>query len=168
MHYFRKRHMYFGGKVPMAEVFFDRLEMNHVLEFTKRLTVDSPTVPLAELLLVKLQIVKINDKDLKDAALLLSSHDIGDSDNETVSLPALTEIGLLSDWGFHYTVTTNLRKVQDFVKQASMLTESEAKTVQERAGKILDYLEKAPKSTKWKLRERIGPRQKWYNDVEDW
>ncbi|MGA3110033.1 MAG: hypothetical protein ABSD99_11410, partial [Candidatus Bathyarchaeia archaeon] len=33
------------------DVFLDKLQMSHVIDFTGRLEVDSPTVPLAELLL---------------------------------------------------------------------------------------------------------------------
>lgn len=168
MHYFRKRHIYFGGKVPMAEVFFDRLDMNHVIEFAKRLEADSPTIPLAELLLAKLQIVRINEKDIKDIVLMLRSHEVGETDDEMVNLNALSQAGLLSDWGFYYTVTTNLKEVQRFTQQSKILTEIDIKRVGDRVGKILGYLESQPKSPKWKLRARVGTRSKWYNDVEDW
>src|SRR3990170_3803173 len=42
------------------DVFFDRLEFCHVIPMAGRLETDSPTIPLAELLLSKLQIVKLN------------------------------------------------------------------------------------------------------------
>jgi len=168
MHYFRKRHIYFGGKVPMAEVFFDRLEMNHPIEFAKRLEADNPTIPLAELLLAKLQIVKINQKDIKDVVLMLRSHDAGDTDDQTINLSALCRAGLVSDWGFYHTVTTNLKEVQRFTQEGGILEQNDIKTVGDRVGKILDYLEKQPKSAQWKLRARIGTRRKWYNDVDDW
>jgi hypothetical protein len=168
MHYFRKRHIYFGGRVPMAEVFFDRLEMNHPIEFAKRLEADNPTIPLAELLLAKLQIVKINQKDIKDVVLMLRSHDAGDTDDQTINLSALCRAGLVSDWGFYHTVTTNLKEVQRFTQEGGILEQNDIKTVGDRVGKILDYLEKQPKSAQWKLRARIGTRRKWYNDVDDW
>jgi len=168
MHHFRKRHMYFAGKVPMAEVFFDNLEMNHTIQFAGRLEADNPTLPLAELLLGKLQIVRINEKDVKDAILMLRSHDVGETDNEMVNLNALREAGLLSDWGFYHTITTNLKEVQRYIQQCNVLTENDVHIIGERVAKILDYLEKQPKSQRWKLRERIGTRKKWYNDVEEW
>lgn len=168
MHHFRERHMYFAGKVPMVEVFFDKLQMNHTIEFAGRLEADSPTLPLAELLLGKLQIVRINEKDVKDAVLLLRSHDVGETDNDVVNLNALRDAGLRSDWGFYYTITTNLREVQRYIQQSSVLTQNDVRIVGERVVKILDFLEEQPKSQKWKLRERIGLRKKWYNDVEEW
>jgi len=168
MHYFRERHMYFAGKVPMVEVFFDKLKMNHTIKFAGRLEADSETVPLTELLLGKLQIVKINEKDIKDAVLLLRSHDIGETDHEMVNLNAFRDAGLLSDWGFYYTFTTNLKQVQRWIQQSDLLTENDVRIVGERVVKILDFLEKEPKSQMWKLREKIGPKRKWYNDVEEW
>jgi hypothetical protein len=168
MHYFRKRHIYFGGKVPMAEVFFDRLEMNHTIEFAKRLEEDSLTIPLAELLLAKLQIAKINEKDVKDIVLMLRSHDVGNTDDETINLNALCKAGLLSNWGFYYTVTKNLKEVESFTQRTEILTQNDVKTVGDRVNKILNYLEGQPKSTQWRFRSKIGTRQKWYNDVDDW
>ncbi|HMK83756.1 MAG TPA: hypothetical protein VK503_08565, partial [Candidatus Bathyarchaeia archaeon] len=53
------------------DVFLDKLEMCHVIDYSDRLNLDSPTVPLAELLLQKLQIVQINEKDIHDLMILL-------------------------------------------------------------------------------------------------
>ena len=168
MYYGTKRHIYFGGKVPMIEVFFDKLEMNHTISFSKRLEADSPTLPLSELLLQKLQIVKINEKDIKDSIVLLRAHDIGTTDNETINLDGLVQAGLVSDWGFYYTMTTNLKKIVEFVPACNALTNNDRKAVDDRVNKILRYLEEQPKSLGWKLRARVGTKKKWYNDVEDW
>src|SRR6185369_6869106 len=45
-----------------VDVLVDRLEMCHTFEFADRLAADAPTLPLAELLLSKLQIAKVNRK----------------------------------------------------------------------------------------------------------
>jgi len=168
MYHGMKRHIYLGGKVPMIEVFFDKLEMNHTISFSKRLETDSPTLPPTELLLQKLQIVKINEKDIKDAIVLLRAHDIGETDNETINLNALVQAGLLSDWGFYYTATTNLKKIIDFAPTCNALVTNDRKVIDDRVNKILCYLEEQPKSLGWKLRARVGTKKRWYNTVEDW
>lgn len=168
MHYGVKRHIYFGGRVPMIEVFFDKLEMSHTINFDGRLEADSPTIPLAELLLQKMQIVKINEKDIKDAVVLLMAHDVGETDRETINLEALTRAGLTSDWGFYYTVTTNLQKVKEFVLNTTTLEENNKSVIKERIDKILNYIERQPKTLSWKLRAKIGTKKQWYNEVEDW
>jgi len=75
---------------------------------------------------------------------------------------------LLSDWGFYYTVTTNLKKVKDSLRSYDALTKSDAKILEGRIDKLLNYLGSQPKSLGWKLRARIGTKKKWYNDVEEW
>ena len=57
-----------------VDVLIDRMEMCHTFEFTDRLDLDGPTLPLAELLLSKLQIAHINRKDILDALALLSEY----------------------------------------------------------------------------------------------
>src|SRR5208337_3186121 len=81
------------------DVFLGKLEMCHVIDFEGRLEVDSPTVPLAELLLQKLQVVQTNEKDIQDAIILLSEHDIGKGDEEQVNGGYIAEI-LGNEWGF--------------------------------------------------------------------
>ena len=60
-----------------VDVLIDRMEMCHRFELADRLSVDPPTVPLAEMLLSKVQIVKINRKDILDALALLSEYPLG-------------------------------------------------------------------------------------------
>jgi len=168
MYYGTQRHIYFGEKVPMIEVFFDKLEMNHTINFSKRLETDSPTIPPTELLLQKLQMVKINEKDIKDATVLLRAHDIGKTDNETINLNALVQAGLLSDWGFYYTVATNLKKIIDFIPTCAVLNEDDRKAIEDRVNEIMHFLERQPKSLGWKLRASVGTKKQWYNNVEDW
>lgn len=55
------------------DIFLDRLEMCHDIDFKGRLELDYPTIPLAEMLLEKLQIVQINEKDVKDVIILCAS-----------------------------------------------------------------------------------------------
>jgi len=162
------RQIFYGGKVPMVEVFYDRLDMNHVIEYAGRLEADSVTVPLAELMLQKLQIVKINDKDLKDLAVLFATHDVGSGDPEKIDVDLANSRYFQSDWNFYYTATTNLAKVIEAVKGFDTLAEDSRQRIAERASRILKAIEASPKSTKWKLRAKMGPKVKWYNDVDEW
>jgi len=73
-----QRHIYFHPDGWFyADVFFDKLlAANHPLDFRGRLELDSLTIPLADLLLEKLQIVSFTEKDLKDTLLLLRAHSL--------------------------------------------------------------------------------------------
>jgi hypothetical protein len=140
--------------------------MCHTIDWRKRLEVDSPTIPLADIVLEKLQIVEINPKDIKDLILLFLEHDVGAVDKEIINGEYIS--GLLSkDWGFYYTSTMNLNKTLSLMKQYIQLPEEEEKIVRERVQKLIDMIEKQPKSMGWKMRSRVGTKQKWYMEVEE-
>lgn len=150
----------------VADVFFDKLRMCHTIDFKGRLEVDYPTIPLAELLLEKMQIVKINEKDIKDTIVLLREHDIGGGDKEMMNVEYIAKI-LSDDWGFYYTVTTNLNKVKHFLNHFTVLKEEDRKDVASKIDEILKMIEAKPKSLRWKMRAKIGTRKKWYEEVEE-
>jgi len=159
-----KRYMYFG-KVHV-DVFFDELRMCHRIDWIKRLEVDKPTIPLADIVLEKLQIVEINPKDIKDLIILFLEHDVANADNETINGKYIAEL-LSKDWGFWYTSTMNLNKVLTLMNEYIQLPEDESKRVKERVNKLLTMIENQPKSMGWKMRSRMGTKQKWYMEVEE-
>jgi hypothetical protein len=72
-----------------------------------------------------------------------------------------------SDWGFFYTFTTNLGKVAEFIPQFPTITGAESDIIRGRIKQLIDRLEAAPKSMKWKLRAKIGTRARWYQEVSE-
>ena len=80
-----------------VDVFFDRLDMNHIIDFKNRLELDFPTISLADLLLEKMQIVQINEKDIKDTIILLREHPVEDPDKETINANYVASL-LAEDW----------------------------------------------------------------------
>jgi len=149
-----------------ADVFCDRLDMSHVVDFKGRLEQDYPTIPLADLLLEKTQIVRINEKDIKDTLLLLRTHDIGSDDKDTINAAWIAQT-LKDDWGFWYTVTSNLNKVNAHKNEYDWLTSEDRAIIESRISKLLGIIESEPKTSGWRFRARIGTRKKWYNDVEE-
>src|SRR5258708_9489194 len=96
--------------------------MCHQVDFSNRLSASTPTLPLAELLLSKLQIVKINRKDVLDALILLAEHPLAGDDGApdsrsgqgAISLPRILSY-TSNDWGWWRTVTGNLDKLEQFL-----------------------------------------------------
>jgi hypothetical protein len=157
------RHIYYEkDKRWHADVFFDMLRMNHVVDFRGRLELDFPTITLADLLLEKMQIVQINEKDIKDTCALLLEHNVGDKE-DMIDGNYIAKV-LSRDWGFQYTVTTNLSKVTSY--RPSVLSEEDHVNISTKIGELLALIEREPKSLKWKMRARQGPAKKWYQDVE--
>jgi len=165
--YGKNRQIYYSRKIPMAEIFFDRLEMNHTVDFKKRLGADFPTISLSELLLQKLQMVNMNEKDIKDTIILLRAHEIGTSDDNVINEEAIGA-RLLTDWGFYYTATNNLKMVEQSMKHYPVLQAEDVQVVTQRLEALLCYLDESPKSLKWKARSVIGTKVKWYNEVDEW
>ena len=147
-----------------ADVFFDQLEMCHTLDFRGRLGFDSPTITLADFLLEKMQIVQLNEKDKIDSVVLLREHEIGDSDNETINAQYISKL-LAKDWGFYYTVTTNLGKIKEYAR--SSMTSEDSRDVVAKTDQLIGRIENEHKTTGWKMRARVGPKKKWYRDVEE-
>jgi len=148
------------------DIFLDVFVMCHQLNFAGRLELDEYTVPLADLLLSKLQIVELNEKDVKDIYALVQDHGFGLGDDpEEIDIGFITKL-CGSDWGWYRTVTWNIDKVLALAED--YLDEGEAR---ERVVSRLHYLgqaiEEAPKSLKWKGRARLGQRVRWYDIPEE-
>lgn len=161
-----KRHIYYGSEIPMIDVFFDKLSMCHEIDLRDRIMVDYPTISLADLLLGKMQIVKINLKDIKDTVVLLREHGVGESDNETVNSKYIAKL-LSKDWGFYYTMTTNLREIKERLPTLKPLNKEDISNIETKIDKLLETVEKEPKSMAWRMRAKIGTKKKWYEEVEE-
>ncbi|MEM2122173.1 MAG: hypothetical protein QXE79_00890 [Candidatus Bathyarchaeia archaeon] len=148
----------------IVDVFYDELVMCHDIDFHGRLERDYPTIPLAELLLEKLQIVQLTEKDVKDVLMLIREHEIGEGDRETINADYIAGI-LSEDWGFYYTATNNIRKIKDLTVNFR-LEEDAREEINSKLDDLLKAIEGKPKSMGWKLRARVGPKKKWYRDVE--
>lgn len=160
------RHIYIDRvNKRIVDVFLDKLVMCHEINFKGRLEMDYPTIPLAELLLQKMQIVKLTEKDVKDVIILLREHDIGASDKETVNVIHIAEL-LSRNWGFYYTFTTNLKKIKSLLPKYEVLTNEDKRDIETKIDQLIEVIEKTPKSIGWKLRARIGTSKKWYREVE--
>lgn len=149
-----------------VDVFVDKLTFCHEVDFTRRLEADPTTLTLADLLLEKMQIVKIGEKDVKDTIILLREHEFGDNDDGVVNMHYISKL-LSDDWGFYYTVTTNLKKTRDYVDTLSVINSSEKELVKSRIDSLLARIEGEGKSFKWRMRAKAGTKVKWYNDAEE-
>ena len=161
------RHIYFGERIPMIDVFYDRLAYNHPIEYKGRLEIHPLCVSLTDLLLQKLQIVQITEKDLKDSMLLLLCASVGDADNKVINAVYLAKI-MSDDWGFYHTSVTNLGKIKQALQGVSVLSEQQRLTIQSRVDQLVQLLDNSPKTGNWKRRAKIGISKPWYNDVSDW
>jgi len=130
------------------------------------LELDFLTITPTDLLLEKLQIVNFSEKDVKDTLVLLLAHQMGEEDGAGLVNARYIARLLAKDWGFWYTVTTNLRGIMDLLPEMEVLSEEERGAIASRVDELLAPIEREPKSLRWKTRARIGPKMRWYEPVE--
>lgn len=152
-----------GGGLHV-DVFVDRFRMCHELRFTDRIEVNGLTLPLAELLLTKVQVAELTAKDVKDISVLLLDHDLREDDD---GINASYIAGILArDWGWWRTTTENLLRVGE---QVELLPLDNARRA--RIAAALDELSgiigARRKSPRWKARAAVGERMTWREEPED-
>lgn len=152
-----------GGPAHL-DVFVGRFRMCHDLDLEPRIPVEPRTLPAADLLATKLQIVELTAKDVTDAAALLLSHDLASGDGpRRLSVTRLIEL-TSTDWGWYTTVTDNLDRLRG---DGTAVPAAVRPTVARRAGELTDALREAPKTRSWRLRARLGRAGRWYRLPEE-
>lgn len=149
-----------------VDVFYDKLDFCHVIYWNGRLEVDAPTIPLSEMLMEKMQIVKINEKDIIDTIMLLLEHRLGDSDQEVINIRRIAQL-CAKDWGLWRTITMNLEKVAQLAQTYPQLDQEQKTYIQQQVNQAISALNAEPKTTSWRLRARVGDRVKWYKEVDE-
>ena len=137
------------------------------VDLYRRLEIHPHCVSLTDLLLQKLQIVFINDKDLKDAMLLLLAAPLDESDQQAINVRYVARL-FADDWGFYYTATTNLGKAKAAAESVAALDAAQRAAIGAKADQLLETIEAEPKSGRWKRRQKVGAKKPWYNEVSDW
>jgi hypothetical protein len=146
-----------------VDVFLDKLTMCHSIDLRDRVGVSERTLPLADLLLLKLQIVETNEKDFLDLLALLIDHEFT-PDDSGINITYLA--GLCAhDWGLWKTSTTIAARAVEFARDLDGFEHRQR--VERQVEHYLSALEEAPKSRGWSLRARIGPRKRWYELPEE-
>jgi hypothetical protein len=148
-----------------VDVFVGVFRMSHKIPFGERLDLEPLTIPLAELLLTKLQIVELNEKDVKDALALLHDHPVEDEDGGAVNGTHVARL-CASDWGLWRTFTANLDALDGHLERYDLPDDSKQR-ITNRLRELQERIEREPKTFGWKMRSKIGERKRWYELPEE-
>lgn len=141
------------------DVFLNVFEMSHKFDFTKRLKIHDTTLPLADLLLTKLQVYEITEREYKDVIALLYDHKLGETDDPTeINQQYMAKLCSI-DWGLWKTVSLNLQRIKDAVPK---FAPEHQEVVITKIDQLKKRLDDEPKSMSWKLRAKVGEKVKWY------
>jgi len=143
------------------DVFLDVFQMCHKFDFKDRLGLERDTISLSDLLTTKLQIVEMNEKDIKDISALFVDHEL--STEEAPGKINASYIAKLcaDDWGIYKTFTVNLSKMPGYLDRIG-LDEDRKRAVSGKAEGLNKAIESEPKSMGWKMRAAVGERKRWY------
>jgi hypothetical protein len=165
------KQLYFTSAVSgrPIDVLVDKLVMCHELDFRDRIASMPYTLAVVDVLLSKLQIVKLNDKDARDIIHLLSAYKVQeDAAPGGVSLQAFLAI-VANDWGWWRTATMNLERVRARIRQETdrLVPANARQDPAAQACVLIAAAKEVSKSKRWKLRSRIGDRVRWYREPDE-
>lgn len=144
-----------------VDVFLDRFQMCHTFDLRDRLHLYPETLPPADLLLTKLQVVEATENDLRDMFALLSDLPIG-------STPGSIDVSYIAqlaarDWGVYRTIMLSLDRLEQWSANRAI---TGMFRVAQQIAMLREAIESHPKTIAWKVRARLGDRVRWY-DIPD-
>jgi cell filamentation protein, protein adenylyltransferase len=159
-------HAYEPPLVDHIDIFLDIMRMDHDLDVRDRLEIDDYAISPADAFIAKMQIGKINQKDVHDVIALVKDVPLRDVDDDA-SLDLLYIAQVCSkDWGLYRDITTNLDAALAMVDDYG-LTEAQQGRVYARLAAIKESVENAGKSLRWRLRATVGERVAWRREIEE-
>jgi Fic family protein len=152
--------------VDHIDIFLDIMRMDHDLDVAERLEIDDYAISPADAFIAKMQIGKINQKDVHDVIALVKDVPLRDVDDDTsLDLLHIAEI-CARDWGLYRDITTNLDIALAMVGDYG-LTDAQQDRVYARLAAIKESVENAGKSLRWRLRATVGERVAWRREIEE-
>lgn len=144
-----------------VDIFLDVFEMCHKFNFKDRLEILPHTLTPADLVATKLQVVQMTEREYKDLMCLLLDHDVGRTDGpELINAAYLTRLAS-DDWGIYMTFKQTVQNLLNELNSYGLSSEQQ-QIISDRARKILDMIDEAPKTMRWKMRARVGQKVPWY------
>jgi hypothetical protein len=152
-----------AGNKRQVDVFVDEANLCHRIDFGKRLELIPQTLSLADLAVLKLQVVETNEKDLLDLCAIFADHDLSEDESGVnfAYIAALTS----ANWGLWRTLGMVAERCEQFALQLADFAAAEL--VAERLRQLRTELDTVPKTRSWRLRSRIGERKRWYELPEE-
>ena len=149
-----------------VDVFLDMLRMDHDLKLKNRLSIEAKTISVSDLLVSKLLIYKLNEKDVRDILTLIKDLTLGEDDRSgVINVRRIAELG--SDgWGLYVDIMANIEKCIEHIGEYN-LTAKEISTVKSRMLRIKKAVDKEPKTLRWKIRKLLGESIPLRRTVED-
>jgi hypothetical protein len=153
------------GSKDHVDVFLDKLQMEHDIDLRDRLDIEENTISVSDLLICKLIIKNLNEKDYRDIVTIVKDVPLGHEDiPKTVNIDYIAAL-CSQNWGLNQDIFTAIDACVDFLKTYHF-DEPTLEELQRRFAELREAIENHPKSIKWTLRSYFGKRLAWRNEVE--
>ncbi len=148
------------------DVLLDRLTFEHTIDLRERLGIEELTISVSDLLLSKLSIARLNEKDFRDIITLLKERPLAKQDMRgAVNVDYIVRL-CSKQWGLCYDVLGALDECSVMLKSYELDPDSH-----EHALRNLNVLRTSISSSKktihWKLRNVVGERMPWRRTLEE-
>ena len=149
-----------------VDVFLDIFRMEHDVVLKDRLTLEDYTISISDILITKLQIYTMNEKDLRDILTIVKDVPLDEKDKSGVINVKYVAQLCAKDWGLYTDILSNIDKCLNLMHHYNLSTE-EVEQIQNKLITIKEMIENEPKTRRWKLRAKIGKKKTWYRVVEE-
>jgi hypothetical protein len=141
-----------------VDVFLDEFAMCHKINLRRSLLAGEYTLPVTELVMTKLQVVEMTEKEYLD--LFAAFHDLDVTDGgEGIDGRAIAR-ACAKDWGLYTTFTKSLTTMRQ--RAEISFSRAYAGIVLPRIDRLQQMMNAEQKSLSWRLRARIGEKARWY------
>jgi hypothetical protein len=148
-----------------VDIFMNTFRMDHDIDLRGRLAIEEYTISVSDLLLSKLQIHRINEKDIRDILTVMKDLPAGRNDARgTINLAYIAGL-CAGDWGLYQDVAANVGKCMDAVPRYPLDRGASDKITRD-LSTLLEEIGGAKKSLAWKLRAKLGRKIPWYREIE--
>lgn len=153
----------YGSDIKI-DIFFGNLTFNHRIPKPYFDTNFKYTLPPTQLLLSKLSIVKIVEKDVKDIIYLLAFHKYGD---DYIDEDMLKRVWCSNTkaWGLCRTCIKSIKTVKNYLNENENHYSSVKVVVEDRLEYLLNIIRHSNKSLSWKIRACIGEKVSYYKQA---
>ncbi len=145
------------GNRRRVDIFLDEFTMCHRFNFKESILADTYTLPITQLVMTKLQVVEMTDKEYVDLVAAFHDFEVGDRPG-AIRADEISDL-CSRDWGIYVTFT---RSIGSLMTRAQTLAEPDGSVVALRLRKLDEAIRASPKTLAWRMRARIGERARWY------
>ncbi|MGY5852923.1 MAG: hypothetical protein RTU92_05090 [Candidatus Thorarchaeota archaeon] len=140
-----------------VDVFLDKLRMEHTIDLRDRLQIEDLTITVSDVIITKLIIHVMNEKDYRDIFTIMKDMEMGHEDT-----PGLINVNYIAsvcskDWGLFQDITSKIDECLQVMSHYNF-SQPESDLIRTRFLSIKESMEREPKSLKWKLRSLMGTR----------